>query len=248
MTKAPAVRGYGDAVAASLKEVLGQNLVGVYLHGSAVLGGFDPAHSDVDILTVASVPLSADEKRQIAERLSQDVLPCPARGLEMSVVTLEAVHRASKVPPFELHMATKTCATVVDGATRAGDEDLVLHFAVCRATGHAMAGPPPQDIFPEIPRSWILEQMASEIQWAEDHAEWGNGVLNACRNWRYLEEDIISSKHEGAAWARLRMADPTLVDCAMARRRGEAVALDERAALAFLAEVKGRLRVTASAC
>ena len=34
--------------------ILGENLVGVYLHGSAVMGCFNPAKSDLDFIVVAN--------------------------------------------------------------------------------------------------------------------------------------------------------------------------------------------------
>ena len=32
------------------KEILQDNLVGVYLHGSAVMGCYNPANSDIDLI------------------------------------------------------------------------------------------------------------------------------------------------------------------------------------------------------
>jgi hypothetical protein len=140
----PRVEPYARNVAAALTSLLGDSLVGVYVHGSATLGGFDPGSSDVDVLAVATRRLSATEKRAIGEACSEAALPCPAGGLEMSVVTMASVQSPSNMPPFELHLATKDWSTVVDGAERDGDEDLVLHYAVCRAAGEALSGPDPR--------------------------------------------------------------------------------------------------------
>ena len=41
-------------LAADLAEAAGHNLVAIYLHGSAVLGGWTPGRSDVDVLIVVS--------------------------------------------------------------------------------------------------------------------------------------------------------------------------------------------------
>ena len=49
-----ACRAYADAVAGVLGEALGPALVGVYLHGSAAAGDYDPARSDIDILAVCA--------------------------------------------------------------------------------------------------------------------------------------------------------------------------------------------------
>ena len=49
--------GYGNRLAAVVDERVGAaGLVGVYVHGSAVLGGFRPERSDVDVLVVVAKP------------------------------------------------------------------------------------------------------------------------------------------------------------------------------------------------
>jgi hypothetical protein len=210
---------YVEAVAAALEEVLREALVGIYVHGSLALGGFVPERSDVDMLVLTSRSLTNQEKQEVANRTSQASLPCPGLGLELSVVTVEGIRDPSKRVPFEVHVDTKSGRTV-DGAAHHGDSDLALHFAVCRAAGIALRGPHPRQVFPEVPRSWLLEGFAAELAWAEEHADWGNGFLNACRNWRYLEEGKIGSKLEGAAWASEQVTDPSAIDQAAAWKGG----------------------------
>ena len=246
MTLDPKLSAYVQAVVRSFKQVLGEGLIGAYLHGSAALGGFDSARSDVDILAVCSRPLAAEEKRALIERLSEDVLPCPAGGLEMSVVTEDAVREATRCPRFELHVGTKRWKTVVDGTTHEGDADLVLHFAVCREYGLALFGPLPEMLFPILPRAWMLEQMADEMRWAEEHADWGSGILNACRNLRFMEDGIIGSKDDGAEWAVHRGFEPVLVTTALALRRGEGRdPLDAEAARSLLRRARSTLGAAA---
>ena len=44
-------------------EILQDNLVGVYLHGSAVMGCFNPAKSDLDLIVVVKESMSETDKR-----------------------------------------------------------------------------------------------------------------------------------------------------------------------------------------
>jgi predicted nucleotidyltransferase len=53
-----ATERYTLDVASAMAVVLGSQLAGVYLHGSAVLGGFEARRSDVDILVVCDGPAS----------------------------------------------------------------------------------------------------------------------------------------------------------------------------------------------
>lgn len=99
-----------------LQGVLGDALVGVYLHGSGALGGFTPARSHGDLLAVSSRGLTDEEKSTLGGALSEEALPCPAAGLELSVVTLDVARHPTKEPPFEVHVTTKGEDKVVDGA------------------------------------------------------------------------------------------------------------------------------------
>ena len=87
-----ATERYTLDVASAMAGVLGSQLAGVYLHGSAVLVGFDARRSDVDILVVCDGPMTAAQQAAAAEALSERRLPCPARGLELS--RLPARYRA----------------------------------------------------------------------------------------------------------------------------------------------------------
>src|SRR5437899_7809707 len=104
---------YAAKVAAAMAALLGSQLVGVYLHGSAVLGGFDVRRSDVDILVVCKEPTAAAEQSAVAYLLSEEHLPCPARGLELSIVTLKVTQCPSPEPAYELHMTTASDDTKV---------------------------------------------------------------------------------------------------------------------------------------
>jgi streptomycin 3"-adenylyltransferase len=216
------VATYLDRLADRAGAVLGDWLIGVLLHGSAVLGGFDHERSDLDLLVVVSGPLDAEMKRRLAAELSPEAMPCPAaRGLELSAVTAGTALGPSPEPPFELHLATdgQTGAfRVVDGAGHPGDSDLPLHFAVCRQTGHPLTGPQPRELFGPVPRAWLLRAMKRDLEWARQQAPAEYQVLNACRAWRFAEEDLHCSKLDGGRWARGRLDDPAVVDAAIARQ------------------------------
>lgn len=234
-----------DAVVERLGQVLGTDLVGVYLHGSLVLGDFSPERSDVDAVAVAARSLSREEKRELGELLSQRSLPCPASGLEFHLLRVDALVPVEK-PRFELHVSTSTEGEperVVDGEGHPGDPDLVMHLAVLHEHGRPLLGPPPAELFPAVSRPLLLKAFIGELTWARAHASPSYLVLNACRAWRYAEEDVVGSKTEGAEWARARVADPTPIEPALRHRRGVAHDHpDPEAASALAAEVEARLR------
>jgi Domain of unknown function (DUF4111) len=204
----PALDAYPAAVAAGLTRVLGPALVGVYLHGSGALGHWSAERSDVDLLGVVARPLDRRAKRVISARLHHPSLTCPApAGLELSLVTAAVAADPPRRPPFELHVSTGSSPQTHLGGPAAADPDLLLHFAVCRRAGVAVAGPGPVEVFADPPRAWLLERAVAELRWAVRHGSFAYRVLTACRAWRYLEDDVLGSKVESGRWARLRLAD-----------------------------------------
>ena len=243
----PTDRGYAGAIVDRLEAILGKDLVGVYLHGSAVLGDFSRSRSDVDVLAVAGRTVSIEEKETISRQLGSSSLPCPAGGLEFHLISRETLGTPSMRPVFELHVSTTRAVsgepdTVVDGHGHAGDPDLVMHFAVLHQRGVAIKGPDPSELFAPIPREGLRRAFAYELGWAEQHASSAYQVLNACRAWRFLEENVICSKTEGAEWARPRVADPSVIDQALEHRRGSTDAYpDSKTSKALLDDVRARL-------
>ncbi len=214
--------GAARAVGRALTDALGEDLVAVYLHGSAVLGGFRWDHSDLDILALSRVALSDRQFRPVARALA--ALPYPANGLEFSLMTAgEASAPEFPAPRFQLHMTTDGRAHVgkmVDGRARAGDPDLVLHLTVCRAHGLAIVGPPPRATLAAVPDEAIRAAMRNEIGWARAHASLEYLVLTSARAWLFAETRRLASKVEAGEWAAEHYSEPLVLDAALARQHG----------------------------
>jgi predicted nucleotidyltransferase len=237
---------YAANVATAMATLLGSRLVGVYLHGSAVLGGFDVRRSDVDVLVVCKEPITAAEQWAAADSLSEEHLPCPARGLELSIVTLEVTRRPSAEPAFELHMTTASDDTkVVDGHQHRGDPDLVLHFAVCRTAGRLLSpGLPAAEVFGPLSEDLVLARLSTELRWSAERVPNEYAVLNACRAWRFAVDGAIVSKIDGGRWAleRASDADHALIEHALDHQRClPAADLDPSAVIRFVAQVQSCL-------
>ena len=59
--------GLVEEFAEQSKHILQENLVGIYLHGSAVMGCFNPDRSDIDLIVVVERPLPNAVKRDSLE-------------------------------------------------------------------------------------------------------------------------------------------------------------------------------------
>jgi Domain of unknown function (DUF4111) len=237
---------FAQDVTSVLTSVLAPRLAGVYLHGSAVLGGFDARRSDVDMLAVLTGPVSAKRRAAVADTLSAAGLSCPARGLELTLVTIRVTQHPTAKPRFELHLATTAGdVRVVDGHRREGDPDLVLHFAVCRRAGRLVGpGRPVREVFAPVPDNLAQAQMLREIRWGAEHAPDEYAVLTACRAWKFTADQTLVSKIDAGRWAldRIGDADRDLVRLALARQRCEpAEEPDARVVAEFAARVLARI-------
>lgn len=56
-----------SAIRSTHLEILGNNLVGLYLHGSLALGGFNPRRSDVDYIAVMQAPPARETRLRLLE-------------------------------------------------------------------------------------------------------------------------------------------------------------------------------------
>jgi hypothetical protein len=223
---ADAVLAYAAAVTEEVMTAAGGSLQAAYLHGSAVLGGWQEA-SDVDMLFVAADTVVGSTLARMATVLaarSDQAGGCPGRGLECSVVTATAAAAPRAPWPYLLHVVAEPGGCRIQtGAHSLGDPDLLMHYAVCRAAGRALTGPPPRGVIGPVPRQAILSYLADELDWGLRHASEPYAVLNACRALVFLTDDAIVSKIAGGEKALDRGSGPAgLIMRALRQQRGDA--------------------------
>ena len=189
-------RAYAAELTAELDGALAGALKAAYLHGSAALGGWSAERSDVDILFIVADDLSAAGAVSAGHALLRAADGCPGRGgLECSVVTAGAASRPAPPWPFVLHVGVRDGEQVLhSGRESAGDADLLIHYAVCRAAGVTLTGPPPEAAIGAVDRPVILAYLADELGWGLANAPESYAVLNACRALVYLRQGKLVGK------------------------------------------------------
>jgi streptomycin 3"-adenylyltransferase len=209
------VRDLSHRLAAAGPEML----VGVYVHGSAVLGDFQPDASDVDILVVVQDRIPPSSIQAMTRILSELGLG-PGTGVEVSIVEESAARRPSPPWPYRVHITTSPAERkTVWCEPGYGDSDLILHYAVTRQAGWAAYGPPSTDVVGEVGRRTLAAQLAAELRWAVDYSSESYAVLNTCRALRWAKEVMLCSKTAGGIWALSNGVEPALVRQALADRR-----------------------------
>lgn len=190
-----------------LDSTLGQDLVGAYLYGSAVSGGFDPALSDLDVVVVTERSVDAtvfDVFSGIIDRLGARE-PDWADRLDIVFVDRHTLAGPRTGGPF-LEISHELPLRLL----RRADEWLETWF-LARDADRAIVGPAPASLFPAIDIDEFLRVLVDDVERyaAAIEDDWGDQkvayrVLTLCRLLRSLESRSVCSKLEGAEWAAAR--------------------------------------------
>lgn len=205
-----------DKFVSGSKEALGQNLTGIYLHGSAVMGCFQPEKSDLDLLVVVKGEVSDGAKCQFMDMVVELNKQAPSKGLELSIVK-EAVCNPFVYPtPFELHFSNahldwyqsnpKDYVEKMKGT----DKDLAAHFMITYHRGQVLYGKEISEVIAPVPRKDYLDSIRCDVENAVEEIA-GNPMyltLNLCRVLAYKKEGLIVSKQEGGEWGLKNVRSP----------------------------------------
>jgi streptomycin 3"-adenylyltransferase len=236
-------RQYVTALADALLAEPGIGLVGVYLHGSAALGGYTASGSDVDVLAVIAEPADVRVQGRMRDRLTGTARRWPAIRLEMSVIT-SATAANLRDCPYELHVAVDGDEVrAVLGAGRDGDPDLILHAEVCRRHGLAVYGPPAGQVFAPVPPARLIRAVRDEVRWGQEHGHLSYAVLNACRAVRFAADGVLCSKLDGGRWMLARRGGEPVIHQALADQREGRVRPMTAEARRFVAQLLEELSI-----
>ncbi|MCD7441339.1 DUF4111 domain-containing protein [Streptomyces lincolnensis] len=192
-----------------LHRALRDNPLGVYLHGSAVLGGLRP-YSDVDVLVVVRRSLGGDERRALlGELMRVSGVANGARPVELIVVVQGDV-RPWRYPP--------TCDFLYGEWLRAGYEsgvvpgrevmpDLAPLLTMVLRGDAPLEGPPPAALLDPVPHEDLRRAIVAGVPelMAEVETDTRNVLLTLARVWVTLATGTIRSKDEAAAWVVERL-------------------------------------------
>lgn len=94
-----------NCVKKDYQDILGQQLTGIYLHGSLAFGCFNTLKSDLDFIVVVQSKLSLVAKLALLHVLEKYHPIAPQKGFEMSVVLVSDCRHFCYPTPYELHFS-----------------------------------------------------------------------------------------------------------------------------------------------
>jgi predicted nucleotidyltransferase len=215
-TAYPDVNEVLNLLLSNVKEILDDQLIGMYLYGSLSSGEFDPETSDIDFLVVTAHSLSEGKVSEL-EALHNRLWATEwkwASKLEGSYVPKELIrrHNPDGAP----------CPTVNEGAffVDKRGSDWIIQRHVVREYGVVLAGPDPKTLIdPVTPDDirgavrGILQEwwfpMLEDPSWLRDHGSEYHAfaILTMCRTLHTLEHGTIVSKRAAARWAQDKLGE-----------------------------------------
>jgi len=194
-------------IADQYKQILHENLVGIYVHGSIAFGCFDWSKSDIDFIVVVNNLTSLPVKRQLLQVLEDLSGKAPPKGFEMSVVQKKFCGNFIYPTPYELHFSNGYPV----GAHTLGrslcknqqtDHDLAAHFTIIKHVGIVLCGAPVSEVFGHVSKEYYLDSICRDVEnAAQDVAKYpAYIVLNLCRVYAYIRDGLILSKDSGGRW------------------------------------------------
>jgi predicted nucleotidyltransferase len=216
-TPYPDVNEILGVLLSNVREILQDQLVGMYLYGSLSSGDFNPETSDIDFLVVTKDFLSEKTIQELENMHKQTWATSLKRAgeLEGSYIPVSLIRR------HDPHGAP--CPTVNEGkffVDRRGS-DWIIQRHVVREFGVIVEGPDPKTLIdfvsPEDIRNavrGILNEwwfpMLVDPSWLRDNE---NGyrafaVITMCRVLHALETGTIVSKPKAVQWAQTKLDEP----------------------------------------
>ena len=190
------------------KDILKENLVGIYLHGSSVMGCFNPEKSDIDLIVVVDDKMSDTTKKAYMDMVVKLNSYAPAKGIEMSIVRKEVCDPFVYPTPFELHFSAMHLKWYEDNPEdyilkmNGTDKDLAAHFTIIGKRGKCLLGLPIEDVFAVVPKADYMDSIWNDIVEAPEEITENTMylTLNLVRVLAFAKDGLILSKKEGGDW------------------------------------------------
>lgn len=202
-----------SAVVGLIADVLGDEVLGVYLHGSSVFGQLRPT-SDLDLVAVTSRRTTEAERRTLIERLLPISGPGDSSGRSRSV-NLEIVAQDDVRPwryPTWLDFQfgdwyRPAYASGNLAPWNPHNPDLAIILAMVLQANRPLVGPPPSALFGPIPWADVRQAMLDSIPDLLSYLDGDerNVVLTFVRIWSTLATHEFRSKDAAADWALPRL-------------------------------------------
>jgi predicted nucleotidyltransferase len=196
--------------------ILGDHLIGLYIHGSLASGDFNPQTSDIDFLVVTDADPPAEafsDLKEMHDRLRVSGLPWSQKmeGAYLPRLTLRRHDPAHAPVPWlgvDGHFALETLG-----------RDWTIQRWILREKGIVVIGPPLKPMIDPVSaddlrgavrgslREWWSPPFPSPERFRSGEYQ-AYAVLTMCRSLYILEHGVVASKPVAERWAMQRLGEP----------------------------------------
>lgn len=195
------------------KKIFDQNLLGMYLYGSSVVGGL-AKYSDIDLLVVCNKPTTATEKASLTKgllKISGIYMKSKERPIEMTVIEQAAVNPWQYPPTFDFQygewLRTEFELGNIEPWPNKKMPDLALLITQILLASKTLVGPTPEKILCKVPYKDFMAATIDALPnlMADLENDIRNVLLTLARIWSTLETDAIRPKPAAADWVLNRL-------------------------------------------
>ena len=196
-------------VVSLIRRVLGDAVLGVYLHGSGAIGTLRPT-SDIDLFAVTSRRTTGAEQRELVEQL----LPISGRGdptgrsrsIDLEIVAQPDVRPWDYPGRLDFQFGDWYRPEFAQGnfaPWNPHNPDLGVLLEVVLQADRPLFGPPPAQLLDPIPEADVRRAMVDSIPDLLGYLDGDerNVILTFVRIWTTLATGVIRTKDGAADWA-----------------------------------------------
>ena len=198
-----------------IQDVLGGDALGVYLYGSAVMGGLQ-RYSDLDLLIVSSRSTTTDEKSKLVSSLlsisgiyMQDEKP----PIELTIVEKSAVNPWQYPPKFDFQygewLREEFELGNIEPWSTKEMPDLAVLITQVLLVSCTLAGENPDQLLSPVPYKDFIAATVDALPHLieEVGSDTRNVLLTLARIWSTVATDSIRSKSAAADWVINRLPE-----------------------------------------
>ncbi len=203
------------AATEAIRSILGEALLAVYLHGSAVSGGLRP-QSDVDLLAIVDRPIADEQRRDLLAALlrisGRHPRPMEAPRCVELMVFLRAAIAAPNFPVRAEFVYGEWLREAFESEklpVPVSDPENTLVLAQARQEAVPLFGPDAKELLPSIPPEQVRRAMGDALPLLVDSLQGDerNVLLTLARMWRTSATGDFVTKDAAATWAANQMPD-----------------------------------------
>jgi len=209
----------------SIPEILGEKIVGLYVYGSLLSGGYDDGVSDVDLLAITTEDLDDEvlERLRVMHTVIEKEHPQWSNRVEVAYLSADGMRSFKTTARQMLNISPGEPIHRIPAG-----KDWLMNWYLVRTGGVPLMGPLPERFIPEISKAEFVEAIGEYVRDADtwsnrmhDRKSQSYAILTMCRALHTLVTGEHHSKQESATWAQKRFPEWSDLIVTALKRRSE---------------------------